>query len=123
MVRVGRSSPSSTARLPADDVEVLVVNRGNRAVNREWAQSLGIRFPVLSQDGLDVSRRYEVFATPFGFLIDERGVVRSKGIVNTKQAIGYVLAGASSMREAGHGQTDPSEEASQTSAVLASQLS
>jgi hypothetical protein len=43
-----------------------------------------------------VSRRYQVFATPFAFLIDERGVIRSKGIVNNGQHIGYVLAGRGS---------------------------
>ena len=69
-----------------DGVAILVINRGELDMNREWARSNGVRFPVLSQQGLELSRRYEVFATPFGFLIDEHGVIRSRGIVNTKQA-------------------------------------
>jgi hypothetical protein len=31
---------------------------------------------------LSVSRRYEVFATPFAFLINEQGVISSKGIIS-----------------------------------------
>jgi methylamine dehydrogenase accessory protein MauD len=106
-----------------DGASVLVVSRGDLDVNRQWANSMGVRFPVLSHQGLDISRRYEAYATPFGFLIDERGVIRSRGIVNSRQAIGYVLAAASSNRAAEHGHTDPPTEASQVSEQLASQLS
>jgi hypothetical protein len=35
-----------------------------------------------------------VFATPFAFLIDEQGVIRSKGIVNNRQHLAFVLSGA-----------------------------
>jgi hypothetical protein len=52
------------------------------------------RFPVLVQERFAVSKQYEVYATPFAFLIDEHGVIASKGIINNKQYLGYVLAGA-----------------------------
>jgi hypothetical protein len=51
------------------------------------------RFPVLSQTQFSVSKKYEVFATPFAFLIDERGVITSKGIITSRQHIRYVLSG------------------------------
>src|SRR5262249_40869556 len=52
------------------DAQVLVVNNGNPEATRKWATEVGARFPVLVQEGLSVSKRFEVFATPFAFLID-----------------------------------------------------
>jgi methylamine dehydrogenase accessory protein MauD len=75
-------------------VQVLVVNRGHVETTRAWAAELKAHFPVLVEDGLELSRKYEVFATPFAFLIDEKGVVASRGIISNKQQIGYVLSGA-----------------------------
>ena len=40
------------------------------------------------------SKRYQMYATPFAFLIDERGVIASRGIVNNGQHIDFVLSGA-----------------------------
>jgi len=76
-------------------VHVLVVITGEPEECREWAEDTGAKFPVLAQQELEISRRYQVFATPFAFLIDERGVIAAKGIVNNPQHIGYLLAGAS----------------------------
>jgi methylamine dehydrogenase accessory protein MauD len=88
---VGRiGNPSSSGR----DLQVLVVNKGDAEATRKWAAELCLRFPVLIQDGLEISKKYEAFATPFAFLIDEKGVVASRGIISNKQQIGYVLSGA-----------------------------
>ncbi len=73
--------------------QVLVVNDGEPAETREWAAEARARFPVLMQKKFSVARRYEVFATPFAFLSDEQGVVRSNGIAGSAQYLGYVLAG------------------------------
>jgi methylamine dehydrogenase accessory protein MauD len=77
----------------AGDVQVLVVNNGELEPTRAWAAQARARFPVAAQEHYSLSRRYEVFATPFAFLIDERGVIASKGIVNNRQHIGYILEG------------------------------
>jgi methylamine dehydrogenase accessory protein MauD len=76
-----------------DDVQVLVVNNGDHEATRQWAAEVRVCFPVLMQEGIDLSRRYQVFATPFAFLIDENGVIASKGLINTKRHLGFVLAG------------------------------
>jgi len=81
-------------RLERDGVQVLVVNRGNLAETSAWATKTGARCPVLAQEGLDLARRYEVFATPFAFLVNEQGVVVSKGIVGNPRHIRFVLSGA-----------------------------
>ena len=95
-------------RLGEPDLQVLVVNKGELHATRQWAAEVGVRFPVLVQDGLDLSRKYEAFATPFAFLIDEKGTVASKGIVSSGQHIGYVLAGARDGAKNGHIEMEPS---------------
>src|SRR5262245_14513306 len=65
-------------------VQVVVVSNGDREANRKWTGEVQARFPVVTQERLSLSRRYEAFATPFAFLIDAKGVIRSAGLVNSK---------------------------------------
>ncbi len=78
----------------AGEVQVVVINNGEPEATREWAAEAKARFLVLQQEKFSVSRRYEIFATPFAFLIDPQGVVASQGIVNNGQHIGFVLSRA-----------------------------
>ena len=87
------------------DLQVLVVDKGDAEATRKRAAELCLRFPVLIQDGLEISKKYEAFATPFAFLIDEKGVVASRGIISNKQQIGYVLSGAGGAKN-GHVQSE-----------------
>jgi methylamine dehydrogenase accessory protein MauD len=91
----------------AGTVQVLAVCRGNAEAACHWAVAAQPRFPVLVQEHFGVSRQYEVFATPFAFLIDEQGVIRSKGIISNKQFIGFVLDGAGEVEQGGHGEPEP----------------
>ena len=81
-------------RVANNGFQVLVVNRGRVEETRKWAAKAGARCPVLAQEGLDLARRYEVFATPFAFLVNEQGVIVSKGIVGNSRHIAFVLSGA-----------------------------
>jgi len=74
--------------------QVLVVNNGDLEATRQWSAEVAARFPILAQTQFSISKKYEVFATPFAFLIDAKGVIVSKGIVNNRQHIRYVLSGA-----------------------------
>jgi len=74
------------------DLQVLAITSGNLETSREWALQVGASFPVVVQEDYRVSRRYEVFATPFAFLIDEQGVIASKGLVTKAEHIGFVLS-------------------------------
>jgi peroxiredoxin len=94
-------------RLDGREHQVLVLNKGNSEETGKWAADLGVRFPVLVQDGLDISKKYEAFATPFAFLINEKGVVASRGIISNKQHIGYVLSGAGGGSKNGHVDSEP----------------
>jgi methylamine dehydrogenase accessory protein MauD len=88
------------------EVQVLVVNNGEAEATREWAAEADARFPVLKQRQFSVSKRYETFATPFAFLIDERGVITSKGIINNGQHIGFVLSGAGNAAKNGQAEVE-----------------
>jgi methylamine dehydrogenase accessory protein MauD len=94
-------------RLAHGDVQVLAVHNGEAAAIRKWAAEVQARFPVLVQERFSLSKRYEVFATPFAFLIDAQGVITSKGIINNAQHIRYVLAGALTGGENGHVDNKP----------------
>jgi thiol-disulfide isomerase/thioredoxin len=88
------------------DRQVLVVNNGEAETTREWACQVSARFPVLVQQDFFLSKRYEVFTTPFAFLIDEQGLIASKGIVNSRQHLGFVLGGARSAVQSGRRQVE-----------------
>jgi methylamine dehydrogenase accessory protein MauD len=89
------------------EVQVLAVNNGDAEATGQWVAEARHRFPVLVQERFRVSRLYEVFATPFAFLIDERGVIAAKGLVNNKQHLGFVLSGAGAAERNGQSETEP----------------
>jgi methylamine dehydrogenase accessory protein MauD len=79
--------------------QVLVINNADIEKTRAWAREADARFPVLAQEIYAVSKRFEAYATPFAFLIDEQGIVRSKGIAGSKQYLNFVLSGAGKKEE------------------------
>lgn len=76
------------------DLQVLAVLHADPVEARDWAAETGPEFPVAVQEDWSLSKRYEVFATPFAFLIDEGGVIVSKGILTSRQHIGLLLSTA-----------------------------
>lgn len=59
----------------ADDLEIVMVSRGDPEANRLKATLYGYPFPVLLQRRWEVSKEYGMFATPIAFVIDARGVI------------------------------------------------
>jgi methylamine dehydrogenase accessory protein MauD len=84
----------------AGEVQVVVIHNGDPEAVRIWIKKHGPHFAVAVQEHFNLSKRYEVFATPFAFLIDERGVIAARGIVSTKQYLDFVLT------RAGHDEKD-----------------
>jgi methylamine dehydrogenase accessory protein MauD len=82
--------------------QVLVINHAEPDAAREWARDVKAEFPVLIQEKWNVSKQYEAYATPFAFLIDAGGIVRSSGIAGSRQHLGYVLTGAGKRGEPDH---------------------
>jgi methylamine dehydrogenase accessory protein MauD len=87
------------------ETQVLVLHNSDTEAVRRWLKELRPHFPVAVQERFNLSKRYEVFATPFAFLIDEHGVIAARGIVSTKQYLGFV------MTRAGHDERDGDEGA------------
>jgi peroxiredoxin len=55
------------------EVRILMVSRGEEEANRLKAEEHGLTFPIALQQKWEVSRLYEIFATPVGYLIGEDG--------------------------------------------------
>jgi peroxiredoxin len=59
----------------ANNLNVLMVSKGDLEANRQKAKEHGFTFPVVLQRNWEISKDYAMFATPVGYLIDERGVI------------------------------------------------
>ncbi len=90
--------------------QVVVANNGEPEATRQWAAETGARFPVLAQEKFSLSKRYQVFVTPFAFLIDEQGVITSKGIVGSRQYLTFVLSGAGNRADQHHVEADGTDK-------------
>lgn len=66
------------AKRDRDDVSVLMVSRGSRDDNLAKVREFGLTFPIALQKKWEISKLYAMFATPIGYLIDEKGVVASE---------------------------------------------
>jgi peroxiredoxin len=69
-----------------NNLQILMISRGDPKENEEKARKHGLTFPVLLQNHWEVSREYAMFATPVGYLIDEQGVI-AKDVAIGKSAI------------------------------------
>lgn len=92
--------------------QVVVVNNAEPDIAREWAEDVKAEFPVLVQERWKVSKRFEVYATPFAFLVDAGGVVRSSGVCGSRKHLGYVLSGAGRRAADEHAEPERSGEVS-----------
>jgi methylamine dehydrogenase accessory protein MauD len=110
----------------AGEVQVLVIHNGDTGTVQAWTKQHRPRFPVAVQEHFSVSKRYEVFATPFAFLIDERGVIAARGIVSTRQYLHFVLTRAGRDDQENNGRAEASQgspaEAGEASASYAKEL-
>lgn len=105
----------------AGEVQVVVVQNGDVETVRKWADKHLPHFPVAIQDRWSLSKRYEAFATPFAFLIDERGIIASRGIAGTKQYLGFILTRADSKPEdALEEETTPGAKRDEAAEILTS---
>lgn len=55
------------------DLDVVMVSRGDPERNRTKVALHGLTFPVVIQEGWQLSRQYAKFATPIAYLIDAEG--------------------------------------------------
>lgn len=83
------------ARDRANELGVLFLSRGDEESARRLADELSIEVPVASHPDEKLPDAYEARVTPFGFLVDEQGVIRAKGLANNREHLELLLrAGA-----------------------------
>ena len=70
------------------DVTVLWLNSASPEESLKFASDTGATLPILAHPpDLELMDKYRVRVTPFLFMLDEQGVVRTKGLANTKAGI------------------------------------
>ena len=74
----------------ANNLEVVMISRGGEKANKDKAEQHCLSFPVLLQRRWEVSRKYGIFATPVGYLIDEEGVFAKDVAVGSKAILALV---------------------------------
>lgn len=62
-------------------ITVLMISRGDVELNKEKAAEHWSTFPIALQRHWEISRAYGIFATPVGYVIDDRGVLASDAAV------------------------------------------
>lgn len=82
------------ARDRAADLGVLFLSRGDEDSARRLAEELSIEVPVASHPDEQLPDTYEARVTPFGFLIDQQGVIRAKGLTNNREHLELMLRNA-----------------------------
>jgi peroxiredoxin len=58
-----------------DELEIVMISRGDVEENRRKAEAFRYPFPVALQRSWEVSKEYGMFATPIGYLIGSDGVI------------------------------------------------
>lgn len=76
-----------------NNLAVLMVSRGDAEANRQKVEEHQLTFPVVLQRNWEVSRDYAMFATPVGYLIDERGVIARDVAIGGDAIVRLVSAG------------------------------
>jgi peroxiredoxin len=79
------------------DVDVLMVSRGDAEANRRKITEQRVTFPVVLQKHWEVSRLYESFGTPIGYLINENGIIASNVAAGPEQILALLSDAASSL--------------------------
>jgi peroxiredoxin len=80
----------------ASELQVLMVSRRDLEANRRKVAEHGLTFPVVLQRQWEISRRYGMFSTPVGYLIDPEGVIAADVAVGGESILA-LLSGASAV--------------------------
>lgn len=72
------------------DLQIVVISRRDAEATRAKANSLGLTYPIVMQKQWEVSLQYGMFATPIGYLIDEKGVLLNDVAVGVEPILALV---------------------------------
>ena len=71
-----------------------MISKGEPKENRAKVKEHGLTFPVVLQQQWEISRRYAMFATPVGYLIDEQGIIGEDVAVGVEPILGLMARAA-----------------------------
>lgn len=74
--------------------QILVVNNGEHNETQAWANEIQARFPIVTQSEWEISKKFQVFATPYAFVVDAQGMIAAKGMASSPQYIRYIFDAA-----------------------------
>ena len=80
----------------AEELRVLFLSRSDDESARRFASEQNIEVPVAAHPDEDLPNKYEARVTPFGFLVDDDGVIRAKGLTNNREHLELLLRNAAS---------------------------
>lgn len=103
-----RAAPAAASFAARRELALVVINNGAEDATREFAHELGSRATVLRQERFEVSKRYEVYATPFAFVIDPQGRIQARGFTSEPDHFEFLIQAGS----AGGLEVTPMQEAS-----------
>ena len=75
------------------------VSRDTPATNKKWAESLGLKFPLLSDPGGEVHKKYGAWGEKTMYGKTTEGVIRSTVVIDEK---GRVLKSYHNVKAEGH---------------------
>ncbi len=84
------------ARDRAAELRVLFLSRSDDEATRRFATEENIEVPIAAHHDEDLPNKYEARVTPFGFLVDDNGVIRAKGLANNREHLEILLRNAAS---------------------------
>src|SRR3954466_16307317 len=71
-------------------IEIVLISRGEPKENRQKVKEHGLTFTVVLQQQWEISRRYAMFATPIGYLIDEAGLIARDVAIGAEAILGLL---------------------------------
>ena len=85
------------AALPPDGSDgwpiPVVVTTGDAEENRQLVQANGVRCSVLLQKEMEIANdKYDIYATPMGYLIDEQGNIAAEAAAGAEKLLALALA-------------------------------
>lgn len=83
------------------DLAVIVISDADKEANRAYAIKHNLQIPVLTPDP-DLVSVYRVRTFPFVFVLNEAGVIRTKGVVNVSEQLRSMLMTANGSIPAHH---------------------
>ncbi len=84
------------ARDRAEELRVLFLSRSDDESTRRFASEQNIEVPIAAHPDEELPNSYEARVTPFGFLVDNDGVIRAKGLANNREHLELLLRNAAS---------------------------